>query len=216
MSSSGAAQPSEHSDSAMSIGELAVAQLVGRARSGSLPCFSELVRRYEGRLFNFVLRRTRSIADAEDVVQDTFVRAWQRIDQYNPRWQFSTWLFTIARRLAAARVQQRRRGAVTIDLRSVASAAGDPSRSVALEDQCRHIWDLADRMLPETQRMALWLRYAEGLGTKEIARVLGKSQVMVRVTLFRARAALAARLQVADASAPAAPARRQLTGELAC
>jgi DNA-directed RNA polymerase specialized sigma24 family protein len=62
----------------------------------------------------------------------------------------------------------------------------------------------------------LWLRYAEDLSTREIARVLGKSQVMVRVTLFRAREALAAHLRSADAPGPAARTRQSLTGELAC
>ena len=77
-----------------------IPHLVSRAQHGSLPCFAELVKRFEGRLFNFLVRRTVTTHDAEDLVQDAFVRAWQRIDQYDPRWQFSTWLFTIANRLA--------------------------------------------------------------------------------------------------------------------
>ncbi|MHC4801600.1 MAG: RNA polymerase sigma factor, partial [Planctomycetota bacterium] len=212
---SGAAQPPGHSGSARPIGDLGVAQLVTRAQSGSLPCFAELVRRFEGRLLNFVLRRTRSIPDAEDLVQEAFLRAWQRIDQYNPRWQFSTWLYTIAHRLAIAHTQRNRREAAPACLECVASADRDPSRPVADREQCRHIWDLADRILSEAQRSALWLSYAEGLGTKEIARVLGKSQVGVRVTLFRAREALADHLRADRAPRPAAKTKQQLTGELA-
>jgi RNA polymerase sigma-70 factor (ECF subfamily) len=199
-----------------SIGDLAIPQLVSRAQTGSLPCFAELVRRFEGRLLNFLLHRTHSIPDAEDLVQESFVRAWQRIGQYDARWQFSTWLFTIAHRLAIAHHHKQSREARPACLDHLASGDGDPGGPVADREQCRHVWALADRILSETQRTALWLRYAEELSPKEIARVLGKSQVMVRVTLYRAREALAARLRAGDARDPAAPAEQELTGELVC
>ncbi|MHC4218896.1 MAG: RNA polymerase sigma factor, partial [Planctomycetota bacterium] len=168
------------------LGDVGIPELVRRAQAGMLPCFTEVVRRFEGRLLNFVLRRVGAIDDAEDLVQETFVRAWKSIGQYNPRWQFSTWLFTIAHRLAIAH-QRRRRETQSADLAGMAAGDGDPAAPIADREQCRQIWALADRILPESQRTALWLRYAEDLSTREIARVMGKSQVMVRVTLFRAR-----------------------------
>ncbi|MHC4272217.1 MAG: RNA polymerase sigma factor [Planctomycetota bacterium] len=217
---SGSAQRPGPLQETRSLGDLEIPQLVSRARSGSLPCFAELVKRFEGRLYNFLLRRTRSAPDTEDLVQETFVRAWQRIDQYNPRWQFSTWLFTIGHRLAVAQIvaqrQRRCRDAAPACVARVVSGGRDPAGPVADREQCRHIWALADRILPETQRTALWLRYGEGLGPKEIARVLGKSQVMARVTLFRAREALAAHLRAADAPQAPATTKQPLTGELAC
>src|SRR5260221_35626 len=79
--------------------------LVRRARTGSSAAFGELVARYESALFNFLLRRTSSAEDAEEIAQDAFVRAWQKIDSYDARWKFSTWLFTLARRLAATRMR---------------------------------------------------------------------------------------------------------------
>ena len=178
MSCSGTTPQSGPAGDLRRLGDLEIPQLVRRAQNGSLPCFAELVKRYEERLLNFLLRRTRSAADAEDLVQETFVRAWQRIRQYSPRWQFSTWLFTIARRLAIAQIiaQGRRRQceAAPTCLAHAASGGPDPAGPVADREQCRHIWALADRVLPETQRVALWLRYAEGLGTSEIARVPSK------------------------------------------
>jgi RNA polymerase sigma-70 factor (ECF subfamily) len=196
------------------LGDLAVPELVRRARDGSLPAYAEVVARFEGRLLNFLLRRVPNRADAEDVVQETFVRAWQRIGQYDPRWQFSTWLFTIGHRLAAA---HRHRGpALSADLSRVPAEAGEPGRAVADREQCGHVWALADRILPEVQRTALWLRYAEDLPTRQIARVLGKSPIMVRVHLCRARAALRQRLQAREAPAAPPPAGAKLTGELAC
>jgi RNA polymerase sigma-70 factor (ECF subfamily) len=215
MSCSGAATRPDQPDLAKPLGDLGIPELVGRAQNGSLPCFAELVKRFEGRLFNFVLRRVQSTQDAEDLVQDSFVRAWQRIGQYHPRWQFSTWLYTIAHRLAIAQRKRQRREARPADLDGV-PAESDPGRPAADREQCRHIWALADRVLPETQRAALWLRYAEGLGTSEIARVLGKSRVGVRVMLFRARETLAENLRRAPARRPVAGTTQQLTGELAC
>jgi RNA polymerase sigma-70 factor (ECF subfamily) len=215
MSYSGAAARPGQPGIGRPLGDLKIPELVSRAQDGSLPCFAELVKRFEGRLFNFVLRRMQSTQDAEDLVQDTFVRAWQRIGQYNPRWQFSTWLYTIAHRLAIAQRHRQRREARPACLDNV-PAECDPARPAADREQCRHIWALADRLLPEAQRMALWLRYAEGLGTSEIARVLGKSRVGVRVMLFRARETLAANLKSAPITRPAAITKQQLTGELAC
>ena len=215
MSSSGAAARPGQPDLARPLGDLAIPELVSRAQDGSLPCFAELVKRFEGRLFNFLLRRMQSTQDAEDLVQDTFIRSWQRIGQYNPRWQFSTWLYTIAHRLAIAHRQRQRRVPRPACLDRVPSEC-DPGRPAADREQCRHIWALADRVLPETQRVALWLRYAEGLGTSEIARVLGKSRVGVRVMLFRARETLAANLRSAPIRRPAATTNQQLTGEFAC
>ena len=89
--------------------------------------------------------------------------------------------------------QRRRRS-----LRSLTRLAGrapaevaDPARVIADREQCRLLWDVADRILGETQRTALWLRYAEDLTPGEIARVLGKPRIAVRVMLHRAREALA-------------------------
>ncbi len=215
MSYDGAAARPAQPDLARPLGDLEIPELVSRAQDGSLPCFAELVKRFEGRLFNFLLRRMQSPQDAEDLVQDTLVRAWQRIAQYNPRWQFSTWLYTIAHRLAVAQRQRQRREPRPACLDGVPSEC-DPGRPAADREQCRHLWALADRVLPETQQAALWLRYAEGLGTSEIARVLGKSRVGVRVMLFRARETLAANLRSAPIPRPAAGVKQQLTGELAC
>ncbi len=179
------------------LSEEPIPHLVCRAKRGSLPCFAELVKRFEGRLFNFLVRRTITTHDAEDLVQDAFVRAWQRIDQYDPRWQFSTWLFTIANRLAINHGRRRQREVSWSDGREAPTVAhDDPGRAVADRELCGLLWETAERILSESQRTVLWLRYAEELTNKDIARVLGRSQISVRVTLFRAREALAAHEQV--------------------
>src|SRR6478672_168395 len=82
--------------------------LAERAAAGSVPSFGELVTRFEVRVFNFLLRKMGSRADAEDLTQESFVRAWERITSYDRQWRFSTWLFTIASRLAVSHYRRQR------------------------------------------------------------------------------------------------------------
>jgi RNA polymerase sigma-70 factor (ECF subfamily) len=182
-------------------------ELAVRAQGGGPPgvaCYGELVRRLEGRLFNFLRRRGVAGgggADAEDLTQEAFVRAWQQIGRYKPPphgSRFSTWLFTIGFRMAVSRDRAHRRGRVRergLDESGGAERAGASKASatdrLGDREQGGRLWALAAEVLSDDQHTALWLRYAEDLPMKEIARVLGKTQVGVRVSLFRARAALA-------------------------
>lgn len=168
-------------------------QLAGYAQEGSLDAFAELVTRYHGRLFNFLLRKTGNWADAEELTQESFVRAWERIARYDNQWRFSTWLFTIGSRLAVSHHRSSRRvvSCDAFDRFADRCSDDDPTRRAMRGELRSPTWDLAARVLTDAQLTALWLRYAEDLSMKEIAQVLGKSQVSVRVTLFRARDQLA-------------------------
>lgn len=178
-------------------GELAL-----RAAGGCHHAFEELVRRYETRLFNFILRRVCEAADAEDIVQQAFLKAWQAIDRYDPRWQFSTWLHTIAIRVASNVHHQNKRRRTTA--REAAELPQrptvDPSKHCEHREACENIWAIADRVLEEEARLALWLHYADEMAPREIARVLDRSSVAVRVMLHRARKRLAAHLVEAPVS----------------
>ena len=208
---------------------LPVAVLVERAQAGSVTCFAEIVRRFESRLFNFLLRRTGSAADAEDLTQETFVRAYERIDRYDPRWQISTWLFVIARRGAVTHLRKRRRDHAARRSGRLVTARdhGDPGTSADDRESGRLLWEIADRVLGNTQRTALWLRYAEDLSIGQIAAVLGKTPIAVRVALCRARRTLAAYDEGSDIPAGAnsrrraakpgrAPVNEHLTGDALC
>jgi len=176
------------------IDQLPVGELVNRAKAGSLNAFSELVARYEGRLLNFLRQRTRSVEDAEDVTQESFLRAWRQLDRYDSRWQFSTWLFTIGSRLAVNHAQRRAGGCEGRGAGGEGFSVredGDPARAASDAEQRRNLWSLAERTLGESERVALWLRYAEELPAGDIGRVLGKSAVGVRVLIHRAKRKLA-------------------------
>jgi len=168
-----------------------------RSQTGCKASFAELVRRYDRRLRGFLRGRTACAADADDLVQDTFVKVYANLHRYDNSWRFSTWLYTIARRLA---VSHHRRNAVSAstgppaDLFSVA----EPCDLLARRDARINLWRLAEK-LPQSQYRALWLRYAEAMPVSQIAGVLGKSRVNVKVLLHRARVNLAKQIgQSAD------------------
>lgn len=170
-------------------------ELACRAQAGSLVCFSRLVELYQGRLYNFLLRKTGSAADAEDLAQETFLRAWTNLDRYRPRWQFSTWLYTIAGRLAINHHRKSSRSKTLQKHESriadAISPALDPTESFSRREESDQIWQTADQVLTPEQHTMLWLRYAEDLSPSEIAKIMRKTKVSVRVTLFRARERLA-------------------------
>jgi RNA polymerase sigma-70 factor (ECF subfamily) len=171
-----------------------VAELVARARGGCGRSFGDLVRRFEVPLYNFLLVRTRSASDAEELAQETFLRAWQRIERYDERWSFATWLFTLGKNLAVSRYRARAaRPDTSGDDRGLhgLESSSDPARAASERDERENLWRTADSLLGTEPRSALWLRYGEDLEIAEIARVLGKRAVSVRVLLFRARERLA-------------------------
>jgi len=169
---------------------------VREAIAGQREAFGELVRRYEEPLLRFLLVRCGSREDAEELCQESFLRAWQRLERYDARWRFSTWLFTLARRLAISRGRSRGApaAAATVDALGVTRA---PDQDALLRERRDGLWALAGRVLSADQRTALWLRYAEGQSAEEIGRVLRRRAPAVRVLLHRARAVLAEHLDPA-------------------
>jgi RNA polymerase sigma-70 factor (ECF subfamily) len=173
-------------------------ELARQTQAGSLAAFEQLVARYEHRVYAFVKQWRHSETEAREVTQDTFVRAFQAISQLNCQLSFAPWLFSIARRkcINAYRAQ-----------RWIADSEppeqpdfNDPSEILARQEDSQDIWRLARRHLPDPQFQAIWLRYVEEMNIPSIARALGKTQIAVRVLLFRARQALASKIVCVGAS----------------
>jgi RNA polymerase sigma-70 factor (ECF subfamily) len=164
-------------------------ELAWRAKQGCQASFTELVHRYAPRLQVFLRRKTRHRHEVEDLVQDTFIKAYQNLGRYDDSWKFSTWLFTIATRLASSRRRRRERQSGVLDLPLQVYT----DEAVDRREQRESLWAKVAE-LPDSQREALWLRYAEDMSIKEIAMAMGRSQVCVKVLLYRARAGLAKQL----------------------
>lgn len=167
--------------------QLSDKELVSEVAAGSQTSFEELVARYSPRLFHFLRHKVSTEEDIEDLIQETFLKVFRNIGRYNPDFKFSTWLYTIAVRLAISSYRSNK----TKDMTFVpVSSSPEPPEIVIQKEESQNIWILA-RALKKDQYEALWLRYAEDLSVKEIAKVMKKTQVYVRVLLHRARLNLA-------------------------
>ncbi|MCK4625235.1 MAG: RNA polymerase sigma factor [Phycisphaerae bacterium] len=169
-------------------------ELACRAQAGSSACFGELVSRHENRLLRFLVRRTGHVQDAEDLLQETFARAYQRIQLYKPAWKVTTWLFTIASRLVCSHFRKSKEQLLPSS-RNLRPGQTDPAEIVSGREEKENLWALAAEVLSENQHLALWLRYAEEMSVKEISQVMDKTQTHVKVLLFRGRSCLARKLR---------------------
>ncbi len=165
-------------------------KLVVQSLAGSELAFTELVDRYQERLLRFLLTRCRNRADAEDVVQDTFISAYRYLHSYDSRWRFSTWIYRIAIRNAA---RQAKPGIPAVDVAGDENAF-DPLQACIIDSDRENVWLTAKRLLNAESFAAMWLRYVEDMSIKEVARSLDKTQSWAKVTLLRGRRALSAEL----------------------
>ena len=162
-------------------------QLAAKVQIGCKNSFSELVLRLNNRLLSFLLARTGKFEDAEDLAQETFAKAYKNIKKFDDRWKFTTWIFTIAVRLANSHYRRQKTAYNIEDIGDFEHKADGPERIVEKRQQWENIWLLAQKTLSRNQYQSLWFKYAEDLPIKDIAKILGKSKVNIKVTLFRAR-----------------------------
>lgn len=180
--------------------------LVVRARNGCEMAYEELVRRYFPRLVHLVLPRinAKSHMDAEDIAQETLARAFLKIESFDPQFRFSTWLYTIALRIATDHNRGYRRRLSLLETHRTLLADSLPLLRSATErleqsENVDNLWQIARRELTEAQYTAMWLRFSEELSVEEVARVMRKTQVGVRVLLHRARLKMLSQLNREDA-----------------
>jgi RNA polymerase sigma-70 factor, ECF subfamily len=179
--------------------------LVEACRAGRTDAFDVLVRRYQERLYPTILRLTGSPEDAEDVLQDAFVRAFEKLDQFHGESSFYTWVYRIAVNLALSGHRKRRtrtalrlghrppsaRGAHAAD----ESAESDPSAPLERAERDRIVADALNSLSPE-HRAIVVLKEFDGHRYEEISAILGIPVGTVRSRLHRARSELYDRLRV--------------------
>lgn len=186
---------------APSFDDLALAE---QAKQGSKQAFTELVERYAARVFRVARHITKNDQDAEDVLQETFLKAFSRLDQFEGGSKFYTWLVRIAVNEALMKIRrQKRHATVSLDqeletddgslVREVRSAGEDPEQHYGREELRTRIEDAIDG-LSETYRAVFVLRDVEGLSTDETAQMLGLSISAVKSRLLRARQQLRQKL----------------------
>jgi RNA polymerase sigma-70 factor (ECF subfamily) len=163
------------------------------ARAGDSAAFGELVRRHQEAAYRFVLRMIGSREEALEIVQDTFVRAWQALPHWEPEAAFRTWLFRIASNAALDALRRRRvAGFEPIDETfEVAADEPDPQKRLELKQRVAALESTLMRLSVE-HREILLLREVENMSYEEIGAVLALSEGTVKSRLARARAALVA------------------------
>ncbi len=168
-------------------------ELVERTLSGDVRSYEELVRRYERLVGRVIYPYAGRDAAVEDLVQETFLRAYDRLSTFNPEYRFKTWLLTIANNLGIDTLR-RRREVVEFNPDLHAPLTRGPDADADEAERARSVRD-AVMALPESYSVPLVLRYAEGLTYAEIAEVIGITIPALKSRLFRARNMLAGRLE---------------------
>jgi RNA polymerase sigma-70 factor (ECF subfamily) len=186
-------------------------ELVQRAQAGDFGAFSELIGAHKSRIYGLALKLSGNAEDAEDILQDTFLKAIDKIDQFRLESSFGTWLYAIALNEARALFNKRKQ----TDLKPIedylpsgghvvetgasgndSSAAGprlldwkDPEKLFE-SDELRQTLDRLIAELPYIYREAFVLRYIEELSVKEVAKQIGESEAATKSRILRARLAL--------------------------
>ncbi len=178
------------------------------AKDGDRHSFSLLVEAYSRPVYNLTYRMLGNPQEAEDAAQETFLRAWSRLDQYDAAHKFSTWVFSIANHHCIDRLRKRRTVQVSIDdnpvLQNLEGDAPAPDESALRSEHMREVQALMAQLEPD-YRTPLVLRYWEDLSYEEIAATLEITVPAVKSRLFRARqrmADLLAARQLATSTPP--------------
>ncbi|RMF33105.1 MAG: sigma-70 family RNA polymerase sigma factor [Chloroflexi bacterium] len=180
------------------------AALLSRLRAGDRAAFAYLVEVHSPHVYRVALKLLGDEQEAEEVLQETFLNAFEKIGQFEGRARLGTWLYRIATNLALMRLRKRRPLTVPLDEPFEGGDGGEMPRELLdwsrlpeeelLSAEARAEMDAAIAALPETLRSVFVLRDIEGLSIRETADVLGLSVPAVKSRLLRARLALRKRL----------------------
>lgn len=192
-------------ESAINLSELDDPGLVKLAQGGRRSAFSELAERYAARVYRTARHITKNDQDAEDVLQDAFLKAYSKLDQFQGDSLFSTWLTRIAVNEALMRLRKgKNRKTVSLD-ESIDTGDGEVTREVPDDretpeeavgrGEVRRLLETAVDSLSETYRPVFVLRDVEGFSTEETAEMLDLSISAVKSRLLRARLQLRDKLQ---------------------
>ena len=178
--------------------------LVERVRGGDVTAYDTLVHKYERQIFRIAQHITQNREDAEDVMQDAFLKAYEKLDQFQGNSKFYTWLVRIAVNESLMRLRKRRTGRmVSLDEdveteegsvpRDLADWEPDPEQNYS-QTELAEILRKTIQGLPPGFRVVFTLRDVDGLSTEETAETLGLSVPAVKSRLLRARLQLRERL----------------------
>lgn len=163
--------------------------LVRQAQEGRSGAFDELIRRHGPRIFRYLHQLLRHRQDAEDLAQQTFVKAYHHLASFDASRPMLPWLIAIARRNALNHFRSARPWVPFEDTEEAAGAIG-PDAAAESSDRARNLWERARARLSPREFEVMWLRFGEDLSTRETARITGLTQPHVKILVFRAKRSL--------------------------
>ncbi len=162
--------------------------LARQAQQGNTECLERIAERVREPLRCFLVSRVAHEADADDLAQETLLRAFSRLERYDANRPFKTWLFTIGKRLAVNQGLADKRRETRHSEAQFISAPVEASLEL-------DIWKRAKATLKPEAYRAIWMRYCEEATVKEVANALGRTVVSTKVLLYRARKRLLSEFQ---------------------
>ncbi|NIR25463.1 MAG: sigma-70 family RNA polymerase sigma factor [Gammaproteobacteria bacterium] len=166
------------------------------ARGGNKESFGKLMEAYQSPVFNLAYRMLSNADEAEQAAQEAFIRAWTRLDSYNPQHKFSTWLLSITSNYCIDLIRKRRKQLLSIDgplppHPALTSEQAIGPEAQAVEGEQQEVVQSLLETLPEDYREAVVLRYWYDMSYDEIAEVMQTTVSAIKSRLFRARRQLA-------------------------
>jgi len=179
-------------------------ELIAKFQTGDTESYVELIGRYTEKVFNLALRLTRNQEDAEEVLQDVFLTVYRKIDRFEGKAAFSSWLYRITVNTAFMTLRRRKQHP-TISMEDVnpqikeswtgPTSANSDVNYISTQHQLREVVEGAIAKLPEEYRAIFLLRDVDGLSNQEVGEILGLSVPAVKSRLHRSRLMLRRRLQ---------------------
>jgi RNA polymerase sigma factor (sigma-70 family) len=163
---------------------------IDRIKNGDLASYAYLVDKYKNMAFTIAVRVVADSFEAEDVAQESFIKAYLQIDNFQGKSKFSTWLYTIVYRTAVSRLQQQKFKFASLDDEIGEEYAYDYSHTaietLQLAERERFVKDAIQR-LPKSESIVITLFYMNENSVEEISQITGLSASNIKVKLFRAR-----------------------------
>ena len=174
-------------------------ELVSRVLAGDEELFGELVKRHQRQIVNFIYRMVGDSDVALDMSQDVFIRVYQALDRFDPRYRFTTWIYRIASNCAIDRLRRHQPATISLDAPAnpdsnvrrlqIPSSEQDPRASLESKETMQRL-EAAIRRLPPSYRKLIVLRHVNSMRYEQIAAVTRLPLGTVKNRIFRARAIL--------------------------
>ena len=172
-------------------------EIIKQIQRGDKNAFRVLVEKYQQTAFRLAFRMLGDEDEARDVVQDSFIRIWEKFDTYNEKEKFTSWMYRIIsnRAIDSLRDIRRRAGISLAKLNPGKLETGESGADIRMENQeAGELIRLITRGLPEKQQLVFSLRDLQGLSSQEVQEISGMTETAIKSNLYHARKAIRDRL----------------------